>query len=124
MEKSSKNIVLRKFRYPLTTHIENLFKDNGAVDEMLFIEHIADLAISTAQSGDRLDDDAYSLLDRAAVHMIQSAAKKKVTEEASRVFDKIWTAVQLNTVNQEHDQTSEASATKRALYNQLTGSVG
>ena len=83
---------LRKFKYPL----RSMLTDDAVDDEMLFIEHVAEQAIDTANRGHTITEDAYGVLDKAGLAMIRRASTGVVTEDQARIFDKILSAVQLN----------------------------
>jgi len=84
---------LQKFKYPLVSMID----ESELGDDMLFIEHTAEQAIISAQSGLTITHEAYEILDKAGTAMIRAATMGVVSDEQVRIFEKIMSAVQLNT---------------------------
>lgn len=83
---------LHKIKYPLLS----MLSDREINDDMLFIEHTAEQAIAVARSGHVITDEVYDMLDKAGVAMIREASRGVVTDEQTRIFEKIMSAVQMN----------------------------
>ena len=85
---------LLKIKYPLLSMLSEREIDN----DMLFIEHTAEQAIAVARAGHVVTDEVYDMLDKAGVMMIREATKGNVTDEQTRIFEKIMSAVQMNAI--------------------------
>lgn len=86
-------VYLKKIKYPLASMIS----ENELSQDMLFIEHMAEQAIASAKLGSTITSEAYDILDKAGVAMIRAASQGIVSDEQARIFEKIMSAIQLNT---------------------------
>ena len=99
---------LTSYKFPL----RSMLTDDAISNDSLFIEHIAEQAIMVARAGGIVTDETYDMLDKAGMEMIHMASRGKITEEQTRVFDKIWSAVQLNSAHRDAASKLDARAHK------------
>lgn len=85
---------LCKIKYPL----RSMLSQSEIENDLLFIEHTAEQAIVVARSGHVVTDEVYNMLDKAGVAMIRQATGGVITDEQSRIFEKIMSAVQMNAI--------------------------
>lgn len=100
ISKEEKMEYLTGFKFPHASYY-NPRKDN-------FIENIAEQSISVAKNGRSISPEAYAILESHGKMLIRQANESiTVSEENARVFDLVWTAIQLHLANEETGQIAQ-----------------
>lgn len=82
---------------PFKYRLVSMIPEQELASEALYIEQLAEQAISTIQAGDVLSTEAYNTLDRVGVDILKRGV---LNENDTRVLSKIMAAVQMSTMSQ------------------------